>query len=126
MFGEHRSSLFDVRRISYYSGAMPAAEEIVEPAVDALRLPRVLHALSDPVRLDIVRLLAKEQECRCGGLGAPVSKSTLSHHLKTLREAGVTRTRQSGTTRYVSLRRAELDERFPGLLAAVLSAPTGA
>ena len=93
----------------------------MEPAAEALELPKVLHALSDPVRLDVVRQLAAGSECRCGTMGAPVSKSTLSHHLKTLREAGLTRTRPDGTTRYVSLRRDDLDERFPGLLDAVLT-----
>lgn len=100
----------------------PVVEDPVEPAVDALELARVLHALSDPVRLDLVRQLDAEVECRCGELSAPVSKSTLSHHLKVLRESGVTRTRAAGTTRFVSLRRDDVDGRFPGLLAAVLAA----
>jgi DNA-binding transcriptional ArsR family regulator len=102
-------------------------EEITEPSAEALELARVLHALSDPVRLEIVRRLDAEPECRCGMLSAPVAKSTLSHHLKVLREAGLTRTRRDGTNRYVSLRRDDLDQRFPALLDAVLSsAPTGA
>ena len=53
---------------------------------------------------------------------ASVSKSTLSHHFKVLREAGVTRTRVNGTHRYVSLRGDELESRFPGLLRSVLDA----
>lgn len=98
----------------------------MEPARDQLELPKVLHALSDPVRLDVVRQLASGSECRCGTMGAPVSKSTLSHHLRVLREAGVTHTRPDGTTRYVSLRREDLEERFPGLLDAVLQAASTA
>jgi DNA-binding transcriptional ArsR family regulator len=101
---------------------MPTVEEKAEPEAEALELPRVLHALSDPVRLDLVRQLASAEECRCGSMASPVSKSTLSHHLKVLREAGLTRTRAAGTTRHVSLRRDELDARFPGLLDAVLQA----
>jgi len=97
-------------------------EDRVEPATASLELARVLHALSDPVRLDLVRQLDAGVEARCGELAAPVSKSTLSHHLKVLREAGVTHTRASGTTRWVSLRREDLDARFPGLLVAVLTA----
>ena len=50
------------------------------------------------------------------------TKSTLSHHLKVLREAGVTRTRQEGTRCFVTLRRDSLDARLPGLLPALLSA----
>jgi DNA-binding transcriptional ArsR family regulator len=82
----------------------------------------VLHALSDPLRLEIAKRLAAHPECPCSRLGGSVSKSTLSHHLKVLREAGVTHTRVSGTTRLVSLRGAELEERFPGLLGSVLAA----
>lgn len=103
-------------------GLMIAVEEIVEPAVGEIELHRVLQALSDPVRLDIVRQLDGGDEQRCGTFAAPVTKSTLSHHLKMLREAGLTRTRTAGTTRLVSLRRDELQARFPGLLDAVLSA----
>ena len=97
-------------------------QEISEPSVAALELHRVLHALSDPVRLQLVRQLDSAEACRCGALTASVSKSTLSHHFKTLREAGVTRTQAEGTARLVSLRREDLEERFPGLLDAVLSA----
>lgn len=90
------------------------------PTTDALRLPEVLHALSDPVRLEIVCALDGGCEVACGHLEAPVSKSTLSHHLKVLRDAGVTRTRADGTQRLVSLRLEELEARFPGLLGSVV------
>ena len=90
------------------------------PPIDEVALPEVLHALSDPLRLDIVGRLAKEGEMPCGALNGDVPKSTLSHHLKVLREAGVTTTRVAGTTRLVSLRRKELQERFPGLMERVL------
>lgn len=92
-----------------------------EAPIAELEMERVLHALSDPVRLDVVRQLDGGGECRCGTFSAPVGKSTLSHHLKVLREAGLTGTRQVGTSRIVSLRREALDERFPGLLDAVLA-----
>jgi DNA-binding transcriptional ArsR family regulator len=93
-----------------------------QPSVEQLELPTVLHALSDPVRLQIVRALAERGACNCGTFAVPVAKSTLSHHLKVLREAGVTLTEPTGTQRVVSLRRADLDGRFPGLLDAVLAA----
>lgn len=93
------------------------------PPIQDLHLPEVLHALSDPMRLEIVSRLADAgEECACGALCASVSKSTLSHHLKVLREAGITRTRANGTHRLVSLRQAELEQRFPGLLGSVLGA----
>jgi DNA-binding transcriptional ArsR family regulator len=87
-------------------------------AVDVLT---VLQALSDPVRLEIVRQLA-ENPCSCGQLVIPVAKSTASHHLKTLARAGVTGEREEGTSKFLRLRRAELEERFPGLLESVLRA----
>jgi len=59
------------------------------PSCEELELPAVLHALSDPVRLEIVRKLSDSGERCCGELEVPVSKSTLSHHLKVLRQAGV-------------------------------------
>ncbi|MEV5204725.1 helix-turn-helix domain-containing protein [Streptomyces sp. NPDC053720] len=87
-----------------------------------ITLPRLLGALSDPTRLGIVRVLSDGAERGWGRLSAPVAKSTLSHHLKVLREAGVTQTRQEGTRCFVTLRRASLEARFPGLLPALLSA----
>jgi DNA-binding transcriptional ArsR family regulator len=96
------------------------------PRVDEISLPDVLHALSDPVRLEIVRLLADEQERPCSAVEAKVAKSTLSHHFKVLREAGITFTRANGTHRLVTLRKQDLDERFPGLIGSVLNASKAA
>src|SRR4051794_37276256 len=93
-----------------------------QPTVEALELPAVLHALSDPIRLQIVRDLSERGACNCGTFAVPVAKSTLSHHLRVLREAGLTLTEPTGTQRVVSLRRSDLDGRFPGLLDAVLGA----
>ncbi|MBB5953686.1 DNA-binding transcriptional ArsR family regulator [Saccharothrix tamanrassetensis] len=92
------------------------------PPVERLVLTDVMAALSDPLRIGVVRLLADERERTFGEFDAPVAKSTLSHHLRTLRAAGVTRTREEGTRCYVRLRRADLEARFPGLLDAVLAA----
>jgi DNA-binding transcriptional ArsR family regulator len=86
----------------------------------------VLQALSDPVRLEMVRQLAACEDgaigLMCGQLEVPVSKSTGSHHLKTLHNAGVTAERAQGVCKYIRLRREELDERFPGLLDSVIGA----
>jgi DNA-binding transcriptional ArsR family regulator len=93
-----------------------------EPAVEDLALPTVMAALSDPARIEIVRVLAAEGERTCGTFDLGLSKATRSHHFKVLREAGLTHTRAEGTHRHVSLRRDDVDARFPGLLDAVLAA----
>jgi DNA-binding transcriptional ArsR family regulator len=92
------------------------------PSCDELELSAVLHALSDPARLEIVRWLANGDECTCGTFDLGLSKPTLSHHFRVLREAGVVRTRPEGRKRMLSLREEDLEDRFPGLLGAVLSA----
>ncbi|WP_243304830.1 ArsR/SmtB family transcription factor [Geothrix oryzisoli] len=92
------------------------------PGREQLDLPAVLYALSDPTRLEIVRRLAGDGELACGTFGLPVTKATLSHHFKVLREAGLIQTRVEGVHRYNSLRKQDLDTRFPGLLKAVLKA----
>ncbi|MFI9248667.1 ArsR/SmtB family transcription factor [Streptomyces sp. NPDC053069] len=81
----------------------------------------VLHALGDPVRLALVRRMADEGESACSPAGVDVPRSTLSNHWRILREAGITETRRVGKARLMTLRRADLDARFPGLLAAVLA-----
>ena len=95
---------------------------LLQPAADEIALSAVMGALSDPVRVAIVRALAAQGETVCGSFDLGVSKATRSHHFRVLREAGLTNTRLEGTRRYVSLRREDLDARFPGLLDAVLAA----
>jgi len=97
------------------------AMDVHLPARDELRLVDVLHALSDPVRLQIVGVLDRaDGPVACGDFPVRVTKSTASHHFKVLREAGVLQCRDEGTRRYQTLRRDDLDARFPGLLDAVL------
>jgi DNA-binding transcriptional ArsR family regulator len=103
----------------------PVTEALTQPTREQLELGRVLHALSDPVRLKIVCSLASEGECPMGRIEVPVSKSTCTHHFKVLREAGVLTQRQVGTARMNTLRREDLDARFPGLLDTVLRAAPG-
>jgi DNA-binding transcriptional ArsR family regulator len=95
---------------------------LFEPARENLELPRVLYALSDPIRLGIVAELHRLGEVPCGTVAADLPKSTRSHHLKVLREAGITRTRFEGTERRTRLRYQCLEARFPGLLQSVLAA----
>jgi DNA-binding transcriptional ArsR family regulator len=107
--------------------AAPAnsVESTEAPDLDTIDGLTVLHALSDPVRLGIVRQLARctgDSELRCGQIEVPVTKSTASHHFKTLYAAGIVSEREEGTSKYMRLRKAELDERFPGLLDSVLRA----
>ena len=88
-----------------------------------LRLEDVLAALADPLRLSIVRELARSDQPRpCGTLDVPVGKSTASHHFRVLREAGVTVVREEGRVRLTALNRDGLDAAFPGLLDSVLNA----
>ena len=97
---------------------------VTHPTRDEIELPAVLHALSDPVRLKMVRYLAEagaEQTCR--SFDVPVTKSTCTHHFKVLREAGVIHQRQQGTARLNALREEDLEARFPGLLDTILSVP---
>jgi DNA-binding transcriptional ArsR family regulator len=102
-------------------------EKVVHPDVSALDLATIMRTVGDPVRLEIVRLLADGREHLCGELSKAldVPASTGSYHLKLLREAGVTRSRAEGTQRLISLRREDLDARFPGLVN-VLTARWGA
>lgn len=93
-----------------------------EPAREDLRLEIVLGALSDPLRLTIVRKLLLEREAYdhpCGWFGLDRPKSSLTHHFKALREAGVLRQRQYGLERRSRVRAEDLNARFPGLLELV-------
>ena len=104
---------------------VPAATrqaKIPHPDADAIDLATVMRTVGDPLRLELVRLLADGAEQHCTALqsrlGLPAS--TGSYHLRLLREAGVTRTRAEGTQRYISLRRDDLDRRFPGLVDVLI------
>src|SRR5438045_815070 len=86
-----------------------------------LDLSAVLHALGDPVRRGIVTSLAAYREVTCGSLVLPVTKSTASHHVRVLREAGLIAQRDDGTRRLASLRLDDVESRFPGLLPSVVA-----
>ena len=98
--------------------AVGTREKIPPPPTEALDLATIMRTVGEPLRLEIVRLLADGEERSChelqAALGLPAS--TGSYHLRLLREAGVTRTRAEGTQRNISLRRDDLERRFPGLV----------
>ncbi|WP_018682969.1 ArsR/SmtB family transcription factor [Actinokineospora enzanensis] len=102
---------------------MTAIAELPHPTREDIRIEAVLHALADPMRLHLVRVLATLPEgVPCGSIELPISKSTRTHHLRTLREAGIIRIRPAGTARITTLRRDDLDALYPGLLDGVLAA----
>jgi DNA-binding transcriptional ArsR family regulator len=94
------------------------------PPTSEIQLESVLYALSDPVRLSIVRQLALEGAATCAALDGGRPKSSMSHHFRVLRESGIVKTRTDGTSHMNELRRSDLEEAFPGLLTAVLAVPS--
>ncbi|MBW8484230.1 ArsR/SmtB family transcription factor [Actinomadura parmotrematis] len=89
------------------------------PDRDQIQLVEVLHALGHPIRLAIVRALASGEETFCGAIDVGAPKSTLTGHWRVLRESGVIRQRPEGRKLYLTLRREDLETRFPGLLTLV-------
>ncbi|MEW2489832.1 helix-turn-helix domain-containing protein [Streptomyces sp. NPDC048411] len=99
------------------------ARVLAHPAREEIRIEAVLHALSDPMRLRVVReLAAAEDELTCSRFELPVSKSTTTHHFRVLRESGIVSQTYRGTAKMNGLRRDDLDTLFPGLLDAILAA----
>jgi DNA-binding transcriptional ArsR family regulator len=93
------------------------------PSRDEMRLDTVLAALADPVRRKVAcKLNNAFGDHACATLDLPVSKSTATYHFRTLREAGIIRQEYEGTKIMNSLRKDDLDARFPGLLDAVFAA----
>jgi DNA-binding transcriptional ArsR family regulator len=95
---------------------------LTHPDTADLDLLDVLHALSDPTRMTIVQTLQADPERACGTFPVDVAPSTLTHHFRVLREAGVIRQREEGNRRWTTLRLDDLERRFPGLLEAISSA----
>ncbi|GAB4363529.1 MAG: helix-turn-helix transcriptional regulator [Oricola sp.] len=97
------------------------------PTREQIDLANVLSVLGDPTRLAIVAQLARDENRAhaCGEFSALGSKTKISYHLSRMREAGITNTEVAGTSRLITLRREDLDARFPGLLDSILAAAAG-
>ncbi len=94
------------------------------PPKEDISLLAVLYALSEPLRFSIVEQLANGEELTCGAFKLPFSKgkSTMTHHFKVLRDSGLIYTRVDGREHYTSLRRRDIEERFPNLLDTLIAA----
>jgi len=95
---------------------------LIHPEPGEFDVLDILHALSDPTRMTIVRTLRAAPERACGTFPVDVAPSTLTHHFRVLREAGVIRQREDGNRRWTALRDEDLDERFPGFLDTIVTA----
>lgn len=99
----------------------------LEPPRDAMDLGAVLSAIADPLRRQVIQELVLSEdgvERTCASFGLPVSKSTRSHHFRVLREAGLVKQVDHGNFSGVTLRRADIQERFPGLLELISAEET--
>ena len=94
--------------------------ELFHPNIDQLCLSTILNALGDPIRLQIMKNLANQGETTCASCNINLPKSALSHHFKVLRESGLINVRIEGKQRFLSIRYDELEDRFPGLLNAII------
>ncbi|XVS68032.1 ArsR/SmtB family transcription factor [Actinosynnema sp. CA-299493] len=96
----------------------------LHPTRDQIRVENVLAALGNPLRIAVVRAIDNGGEYNCGSILTALgvtSKSTMTRHWRVLRESGVIWQRPSGRENLVTLRREDLDERYPGLLDAILA-----
>ncbi|MEU6525003.1 helix-turn-helix transcriptional regulator [Streptomyces sp. NPDC046924] len=109
--------------MSTHARRAPAKKPLPHPDLHEVPVELVLRALCEPLRLGIARSLARAgHPMNCSAFGLAVSKSTSTYHFKVLRESGVISQYEEGTSRYSELRETELEQRFPGLLTAILAA----
>jgi len=94
---------------------------LAHPSSDSLRLERVLHALGDTARLTMFRTIAASDGLSCGEICSAQPRSTLSHNTRVLRDAGLITSERQGKTLVNRARTADLESRFPGLMAVILS-----
>lgn len=125
-FGIIQSHYFDISRTASATVCQTRydvkVKVVAHPRTQDLYLAKVLHALSDPVRLKLVRMLAAERDLPCGALCLGRPKSSMSHHFKTMIDAGLLRVDVAGNIHLNNLRLDDLEARFPGLIVAVLRA----
>ncbi|MGI5336538.1 ArsR/SmtB family transcription factor [Streptomyces sp. CA-181903] len=100
--------------------ASRTSSPLVHPDEEDLDLFKIMSALADPVRLGVVVTLSSSPGLACSGFYQEIHKSSLTRHLRILREAGLIRQHDIGTRRMNTLRKEELDRRFPGLLDLVV------
>lgn len=91
------------------------------PSLKKIQISSIFYALSDPARIEIIRELLEQEEITCGECKSSLSKSTMSHHFKVLRETGFIEKREEGKTHYISLRVDEIEKRVPGLIEVLRS-----
>lgn len=113
-----------VRQSSNDWGIMAPSRVYQHPDISEIAMPRVLFALSEPLRLTMVRILADRGEVDSIELGPDLPRSTLTHHTSLLRESGVVFVRAEGRKCMIRLRRDDLQARFPGLIDTVLAGYT--
>ena len=100
---------------------------LVHPSIDDVTVEGILHALSDPVRVAIyAQIVGANCPQMCSTFLSvcekSIPKSTLSQHFKALREAGLIRGERRGVEMHNTTRCGEIEQRFPGLIAAILKA----
>ena len=100
---------------------------LMHPSIEEVTVEGILHVLSDPVRAAIYAQLAGSDGAQtCSNFlqisDRTIPKSTLSQHFQALREAGLVRSERHGVELHNTSRCAEIQQRFPGLIAAILNA----
>ena len=113
------SSIFATTAAEVLAGA--GFDVMLLPNRDQIQLADVLSALGHPIRLAIVAGLSDGGQRRCGAIVHGVTKSTLTHHWRVLRDAGVIFQEPSGRENLLSLRFDDLNARFPGLLPSIIA-----
>jgi DNA-binding transcriptional ArsR family regulator len=100
---------------------------LFHPSIDDVTVEGILHALSDPVRVAIfAQIVGSDCSRICSNFlnvsEKNIPKSTLSLHFKALRDAGLIRGERRGVEMHNTSRCAEIEKRFPGLIAAIVNA----